>query len=343
MSTRAMTRSRFLRVAVSVALVALLLGIAGCGAIDTLSKSSTGASESSDMYGAPEVYTESARDGMTQDGSAPVESALAPYAAGGDAATVAAADRLVIRNKALRIEVKKVSDAVDQIKAAAKKHEGVITNMQIASDSGSPIYRYEEYGTPSDGAPLLGYVTVRVPADSFSAFVDEVSAIGIVRYQAESTDDVTQQHVDLKARLENLRAQEKRLREFFDAAKDVKDMLAIEQELSRVRGEIESMDAQVKYLERQAAMATVTIDLSEPQAIVRPSGEDWGFGDAVTTGIRGAAGAIQLLIIVVLTLAPYLLILAIIFFIVRAIIRARRNRRAEAAQDAGSDPSVSAE
>ncbi|MDP3630092.1 MAG: DUF4349 domain-containing protein, partial [Actinomycetota bacterium] len=216
---------------------------------------------------------------------------------------------------------------IDGIKAASKKHGGVITGMQVATDSGSPIYRNGTSGSVSDGTALLGYVVVRVPADKFEAFVSEVSGLGTVRYEAETSDDVTQQHVDLAARLENLRAEEKRLREFFTAAKDVKDMLAIEQELSRVRGEVESLDAQVKYLERQAAMATVTIDLNEPQAIVRPGGENWGFGDAVTTGFRGAAGAIQLIIVIAITLAPFLAIAAVLFFIIRAIVRKRRSNR----------------
>ena len=244
---------------------------------------------------------------------------------------------MIIRNKTLRIEVKAVADAIDKIQAASKKSGGIITGMQVATDSGSPIYRYEDSGSPSDGTALLGYVVVRVPADKFEAFVTEVSALGTVRYEAETSDDVTQQHVDLSARLDNLRAEEKRLREFFTAAKDVKDMLAIEQELSRVRGEIESLDAQVKYLERQAAMATVTIDLNEPQPIVRPGGENWGFGDAVTTGFRGAASAIQLIIIVAITLAPFAAIALLVFFAIRAIVRKRRKGRAAADdRDAGA-------
>lgn len=326
-----------LRLVAFVTLLALVVGIAGCGAVDSLTGSNREASIGSAPMGAPDAATDAGHGGIAQDLAVSESGVAAPNAAG-DAVTSSATDRLIIRNKALRIEVKAVAAAVDQIKAAAKKHDAVITNMQIASDSGSPIYRYEDSGSPSDGAPLLGYVTVRVPADAFSAFVDEVSAIGTVRYQAETSDDVTQQHVDMKARLDNLRAEEKRLREFFNAAKNVSEMLAIESELARVRGEIESMDAQVKYLERQAAMATVTIDLSEPQSVVRPSGQDWGFGNAVTTGFRGAAGAIQLLIIVTITLAPYLVLLAILFFIGRAIVRSRRTRRAAAGTDESATP-----
>lgn len=313
--------------AIVTALV-LVVGItAGCSAVDQLTGGTT-ADESTGSYSSasPPIVGYDASKGAV-DGGATVAESSDPAASGDVASNVPEADRLIIRNKTLRIEVDKVADAIDKIQAASKKSGGVITGMQVATDSGSPIYRYSDTGSPSDGTALLGYVVVRVPADKFEAFVTEVSALGTVRYEAETSDDVTQQHVDLSARLENLRAEEKRLREFFTAAKDVKDMLAIEQELSRVRGEIESLDAQVKYLERQAAMATVTIDLNEPQPIVRPGGEDWGFGDAVTTGFRGAAGAIQLIIVVAITLAPFAAIAAVLFFAIRAVVRKRRKNR----------------
>lgn len=319
--------------AITTALM-LMAGIStGCGAVDQLTTGTT-ASESTGSYSsaAPPMLGYDASKGAV-DGGAVVAESSDPAAGGDVAANVPEADRLIIRNKTLRIEVEKVADAIDKIQAASKKSGGVITGMQVATDSGSPIYRYEDSGSPSDGTALLGYVVVRVPASTFEAFVTEVSGLGTVRYEAETSDDVTQQHVDLSARLGNLRAEEKRLRDFFTAAKDVKDMLAIEQELSRVRGEIESLDAQVKYLERQAAMATVTIDLNEPQPIVRPGGEDWGFGDAVTTGFRGAAGAIQLIIVVVITLAPFAAIAAVLFFAIRAIVRKRRKNRAAAATE----------
>ena len=120
-----------------------------------------------------------------------------------------------------------------------------------------------------------------MPSDSYEDFIADVAKLGAITYQSEATSDVTQEHVDLSARLENLRAQEARLREFFAAAKDVKEMLAVEQELGRVRGDIESLDAQVTHLERQAAMATVSVELTEPRAVVRPEGSSWGFTEAM--------------------------------------------------------------
>lgn len=245
---------------------------------------------------------------------------------------------MVIRTKTLRLEVGSTSEAVDEIRNLTRTHEGTVSNMQIASGD-EWVYHYEEAG--GDGTALRGWVTVRVPSDSYEEFVAEVAKLGTIRFQSESSDDVTQEHVDMTARLENLRAQEARLREFFEAAKDVKDMLSIEQELNRVRGEIESLDAQVKYLERQAAMSTVSVELVEPRDIVTPSGESWGFVDAITTGIRGAAQVLTVTLTVIIATAPIWALGLVAFFVVRAVIRRRRGVAAAGTSEAeseGSDP-----
>jgi hypothetical protein len=286
-----------------------------------------------------QVSTEDSRNVATTPPMGPSESVVEPYGQSGgaapekgDVAAVPQPDRLVIRSKTLRLEVDRTADAVGEIRALAKKHEAIITDLRVATETDDWVYRYDESGA-SSGEALRGWVTVRVPAAAFEAFVDEVSALGTVKYQSEATEDVTQQHVDLAARLENLRAEEKRLREFFDAAKNVNEMLAIEQELSRVRGEIESLDAQVEYLERQAAMATVTIELTEPKPVVRPDGESWGFADAITNGFRGAAGVIKIAITALIATSPLWLTGLALLAVIRAIVRRRRASRASGESD----------
>lgn len=251
------------------------------------------------------------QDGTAGGGGAPFPQ---ESAAPGDGS-----DRLIIRNKTLRLEVRNTADAVAKVQELAKQHSAIITGMQVATDDG---YVWREN---ADNAALRGFVTVRVPADDYEKFIDDVSGLGVVRYQAEDTSDVTQEHVDLSARLENLRAEEKRLREFFDAAKDVKDMLAIETELGRVRGEIESLDAQVKYLERQAAMATVTVELVEPSPVVVGG---WGFGEAFANGIRGAVGVVNLVVTMLIASSPLWIAALILFFPIRALVRRRKARSA---------------
>lgn len=261
------------------------------------------------------------------EGQSPVQPA--PDSAGTD--PTASADRLIIRTQTMRLEVKSTPDAVDEIRDMATQYSAVITDLQVATETDDWLYRYDEYGyAVGDGAALRGWVTVRVPADQLDAFIEDARDLGTVKFQSEGTEDVTQQHIDLSARLENLRAEEQRLRSFFDAANNVQEMLAVEVELNRIRGEIESLDAQVKYLERQAAMATVTIELTEERAVVRPDGEDWGFKDAITDGFRGAANVLTFAIAFIIATAPLWLLGLIVFFVVRLIMRRRRAKHAVA-------------
>lgn len=238
---------------------------------------------------------------------------------------------LIIRTKMLRLQVKDTSESVTQVTSLAKAHSGVVTDLQVATDTDEWLYRYDKYGSPaSDGAALRGWVTVRVPVGSFDAFIEDVSKLGTVKFESETSSDVTQEHVDLSARLANLRAQEARLRELVASAQNVTDVLAVEKELWRVRGEIESLDAQVQWLERQAAMATVTVELTEDRPVVRPGGQSWGFLEAITTGIRGAAQVFNFLISLLIASTPLVLVGILSYFLVRSI-RRRRAGRASAA------------
>lgn len=326
----ARTRTMFRLLTVLVAAGVLLPGCA-LGGSDTAMDEWAQPAESAPSA-APDVSEQYAGDGSLS--SPAVENREADI-------SKADSERMVIRTKTMRLEVESTSDAVSAVRDLVTKHEGVITDLQVATDTDQWLYRYDEQGySTGDGAALRGWVTVRVPADRFAAFSDEVIALGTVLYQSEASEDVTQQHVDMAARLENLRAQEERLREFFDAAKSVDDMIKVEQELSRVRGEIESLDAQVKYLERQAAMATVTIELTEEKPIVRPEGDTWGFRDAITSGFRGAANVITFGIAILIATAPLWILGIIVFLIIRAIVRRRRARSADSTMTADSTPST---
>ncbi|MDZ4179416.1 MAG: DUF4349 domain-containing protein, partial [Coriobacteriia bacterium] len=289
------TRTHGRQVRFSAVLILILVALAssslvGCGIVG--SRTESGYDEGK-VGPAVEQYAEESylyAEDAVQDG-APMtrgevsESSIVPSPGTGvDAAQVPEDERLLIRRVDMRLRVDEIAAAVDEIRAAVEGRGGTVIDLNVSTDE-EPIYRYAE--TPlNDGAPLSGYLTVRVPADALDAFLDDMAAVGTVLREAENQSDVTQEHIDLKARLTNLEATEARLRDFMEQAKNVTEMLAVEQELSRVRGDIESMRAQIAYLERQAAHSTVTIELTGPKPIVRPGGEDWGFSAALTESVR---------------------------------------------------------
>ncbi len=252
-----------------------------------------------------------------------------------------ASDRMVIRNANVRLEVPKAIDAVAKLRALTARFGGVVSSLQLASDTGEQIVPQPAPDAPdrtvSSGLPYGASVTVLVPVAKLDAFRDEAEKLGKVLSERSADEDVTQQHVDLKARLDNAKAEEARLRTFFDRAQGVNDLLAIERELARVRGDIESMTAQLASLERQAAMATLTIELVEPKPIVRPSsGIDWGFDDTLTAGIQGLAGFVKVAIVVLISTSPLWIAGIAAFFLVRWRLRVRRARAEAAAGSAGT-------
>jgi len=343
-----MSARRIIKSTAGIALVAVLLFtlvvLGGCGLIpasDESSRDGSGSVEvSPDLATAPPVEMGGAKDAVTPEESAQSPASQpTPGGSGTDASTVPPADRLVVRTVDLRLKVDEVESTADAIRKAAEQRKGIVIDYQVSTDAGVPVYRpYMEGSALADGAALSGYITVRVPAAQLQAFTDEVAGLGTVLRQAENEQDVTQEHVDLKARLVNLQATEARLRQFYDKAKNVTEMLAIEQELTRVRGDIESLQAQIAYLERQAAMSTVTVELTGPEPIVEPAGEDWGFASAIRQAVRGFIGTINVIIVLLGTLAPVIIIGIIGFFAIRTLLRRRGSRSAEA--DTAAAPSA---
>lgn len=246
------------------------------------------------------------------------------------AAAASTTDRMVIRSGTVRLEVPKVTSTVTALRALAARYGGVVSNLQLSSDSGNPTPEPLPQGAPArtqpSGLPFSASVTLQVPVAKMDAFRGDVEKLGKVVSEQADDQDVTQQHVDLAARLANAKAEEARLRSFFDSAKSVTDMLSIERELARVRGDIESMTAELATLERQAAMATLTVELVEPKPLVRPAGMDWGFGGAITAGIQGLAGILQGLIVLAIGGLPLWLGIVAAFFLIRWRIRVVRAR-----------------
>jgi hypothetical protein len=116
-----------------------------------------------------------------------------------------------------------------------------------------------------------GRWTVRVPANKFSATVEAVAQLGKPTRRELHSEEVTDAVLDLDARLKNQRQLEARLLEIVDKkAGDLKDVLAIEEDLSRVREQIERLDAQRRGLADRVALSTLVIDAREQKTPVTP-------------------------------------------------------------------------
>ena len=131
------------------------------------------------------------------------------------------------------------------------------------------LARYHGYSarlnaSTRENAPRSLQASLRIPAPALSAAVGDLKRLGRVENESQSGEEVTRQHADLIARLKNARDTEQRLREILQQRTGkIGEVLRVEQEIARVRGEIESMEADQKALERRVDFATVELQLTE--------------------------------------------------------------------------------
>ena len=105
---------------------------------------------------------------------------------------------------------------------------------------------------------------VRVPVDRFDSFVSAVSRLGEVRTNHVGSQDVTEEYYDIEARIRNKQEEEKRLlKHLADSTGKLEDILSVERELTRVRGEVEQMQGRLRFLANRAELSTVTVTATE--------------------------------------------------------------------------------
>ena len=227
--------------------------------------------------------------------------------------------RLIIRTADMSIIVADTEQAMADIATMAEDNGGWVVS--------SNVFQVDE-------TAKTGNMTVRVPAEGFQSFIDAVQLMSVeVSRVSTSGEDVTEEYVDLSARLANLEATADRVRAFLDETKDVEEALAVNQELSRLEGEIEVLKGRIKYLEQSSAFSTVSIDLT-PDILSQPiEVGGWQPQGVVRSALEALISALQTLVDIaiwlVLFLLPVLIIVAIPIWLLVTLVRRWRRRRKE--------------
>lgn len=152
-----------------------------------------------------------------------------------------------------------------------------------------------------------GDFTIRVPTDEFLSVISEIEQIGTVKSKHTSGQDVTEEYIDLKARINNLERQEQRLLEILDMANNTQEVLEVEREIWRVRGEIEQLTGRINYLENRIELATISVSLYEQEPITH----SWGIRDAFRAAFEAFVSVIRGFIILVGYAVPILILVGI--------------------------------
>ncbi len=242
-----------------------------------------------------------------------------PREGAADGVVLAATSRSLIVKMQMALVVADVDLALGTIRGAAERSGGYVGE---ATASGT-------------GNTRRAHVVLRVPSTQARDLRGSIAALGRVESDNESAVDVTEQHADLEARLANARVQEKRILEIMkNGAGSIADVLYAEGELAKVRGSIESMQAQKTTLDRQIAMATLQIDLSLPAptpiAVVPPAtAVDTPLASIGASAKRGMHGAYAVLVYGLMALAaalPFLLPIAACCYAIFWFVRRRSQR-----------------
>jgi Domain of unknown function (DUF4349) len=219
-------------------------------------------------------------------------------------ASAQAIERKIIRNAEMTIQTDSPNDGQRKIAAIAEKHGGFV----VTSES------RENQGNAQSSPATTITIVARVPATKFGAAVEEIHSIGgrILREKIAG-QDVTEEYIDLEARIRTKRALELQFLEIMGQARKVTDALEVQTQLAEVRTEIERLEGRRRFLENQAALSTITVTLQTPAPLVAATttgfwyGVKTAFGDGIDTAAEIILGVIRFVIVMI----PVLLLIVL--------------------------------
>ena len=214
----------------------------------------------------------------------------------------------LIKTAEIDLEVESIDAIVTAITDLAKRNRGDILELQN-NKPGNVNQRHR------------AFLRLRVPQQRLDLVLGEMSELGIAKRQTLSAEDVSNQLVDLDARLRNLRKQEESLLEIMDRSGSVGDVLKVAQELGKVRADIEQIDARQKNLRDRVAFSTILVNLETATTTIPRSqplesqlGETW---ENAVYGVSNLTTALLKLTLWLLVFSPYWLAIGVGIWLVR--------------------------
>jgi len=306
-------------------LVAAAVLLAGC----TASSDSAGGEPGTESLGqdvtdamAPEGERsqDEAAEALSQDSSS-VSTVTSP----------ALEDRSVIYLVDLVVEVDDVGDASDRAQAVATRFGGFVQSESTFGVPPEPLPvepgGFEDVPQGSSGVVYgseQSIVVLRVPADRYEQAVDELEAIGETVSRNRNAQDVTDQVVDVQARIETQQASIDRLQTLLGEAERINDILAIETELTQRIAELESLKARQEQLASQTQLATVTVTFVPPETVVD---EGSGFFAGLEAGWAAFVRSVEFGLTALGAVLPFLIALAVVAVPLVAWLIWRRRRQ----------------
>ncbi len=298
-----------------------LLGMVGCSANDSeVTTTIAAATETTAAAAMPEDWAGSPPLG---DGSFASDESAAKYT--GDADVQGGA--LVALQGTTGQKV--ISDAQMEIEVESGAFESTFNQALLLADRyGGYIVSSGAWAGGEEEGMKSGNIAIRVPATSFSRALADAGKLGEVKNQQIQTQDVTEEYVDLEARIANSEAQVKALLLLLAKAKTVDDILQVQQVLTGAQQQLEELKGRLRYLDEHTNFSTLTLTMYETGTVIATTTE-WGFVGALKDAVRNLVNAVNAIVRGLGVLVPVAIVLGIIAYIVYRIWRSVTRRRRE--------------
>lgn len=166
----------------------------------------------------------------------------------GTAAAISVTDQMIVRTGSMALVVDDVASSIDQISALAGRLKGIVVSSNVWQDR----------------ERLYGSISIRVPSGSFDEAIRSLRVLAAdITNETTNSRDVTEEYTDLSSKLKNLEATETQLRAILAKAEKVEDILAVQRELTNVRGQIEQTKGRMQYLERTSSTSLIDVSLQQ--------------------------------------------------------------------------------
>jgi Domain of unknown function (DUF4349) len=205
-------------------------------------------------------------------------------------------DRKIIRNADLSLEAKDPDDTQRRITSIAEANGGFVVESQQTSSDLRAAKRD------------IVTMSIRVPSQNFGDTLDQIRASSEkIVFETVKGDDVTEEFIDIEARLKAKKALEQQFVEIMKKAYSINDALNVQSELADVRGEIEKIEGRMRFLENQSSLSTIKIKLQTPEVVFSASskGVSDRFAQSFATGANIALDFVLCLMTFLIGAAPF--------------------------------------
>lgn len=229
-------------------------------------------------------------------------------------------NRKIIKDADLTMEVDSPLDTQGKVTSIAEAHGGfVVTSESKQRSAEDPSQRVVDVS-----------LIIRVPASQFGPTRDAILGLSKNVIDKKTTgQDVTEEFIDLEARIKTQAALEAQFMEIMKQANKVADALEVQRQIAEVRTEIEKLEGRKRFLENRSSLSTITVNLKAPSTVlVTPSGFAIEIKEAAKESVSIAREIILFLIRFVIVMIPiFLFVLLPIGLVARILIRRARRLR----------------